>query len=212
MSKPADGPRSPKSGDTDFISIESMRTGRTSFAHRYAALAGIVWMSAALFSVPSDSRAQQKAKFEIKSAAFQNNSSIPSRHTCDGANLSPALSWTDPPEGTQSYALIMDDPDAPMGTFVHWVLYNLPASARQLPEGVPRNDDVQGGLQGVNDFPQTGYGGPCPPPGKPHRYFFKLYALDTKLDLRAGARKKDVEQAMKGHVLAEAQWVGRYKR
>jgi Raf kinase inhibitor-like YbhB/YbcL family protein len=212
MSNRAGGPRSPKSGDPDFISIETMGKGRTRFAHRYVALAGIVWMSTTLFSVRSDLWAQQKAKFEIKSAAFQNNSSIPSRHTCDGANLSPALSWTDPPQGTQSYALIMDDPDAPRGTFVHWVLYNLPASARQLPEGVPKDDDVQGGLQGVNDFPQTGYGGPCPPPGKPHRYFFELYALDTKLDLPAGAQKKDVEQAMKGHVLAEAQWMGRYKR
>ena len=181
-------------------------------ARRYVALMGIAWVSALLLQAHSDLRAQQKAKFEIKSAAFQNNSSIPSRHTCDGANLSPALSWTDPPGGTQSYAFIMDDPDAPGGTFVHWVVYNLPASARQLPEGVPRNDDVQGGLQGVNDFPQTGYGGPCPPPGKPHRYFFKLYALDTKPDLPAGARKKDVEQAMKGHVLAESQWMGRYKR
>lgn len=181
-------------------------------ARRHIALIGIVWMSATFLQVQSELWAQHKAKFEIKSAAFQNNASIPSRHTCDGANLSPALSWTDPPEGTESYALIMDDPDAPVGTFVHWVLYNLPASARQLPEGVPRNDDVQGGPQGLNDFSQTGYGGPCPPRGKPHRYFFKLYALDTKLDLPAGARKKDVEQAMKGHVLAESQWMGRYKR
>jgi hypothetical protein len=100
-----------------------------------------------------------------------------------------------------------------MGTFVHWVVYNLPAFARQLPEGVPGNRDMQGGgLQGVNDFPRIGYGGPCPPPGKPHRYFFKLYALDTTLNLQAGAQKKHVEQAMKGHVLAEAQWMGRYSR
>jgi hypothetical protein len=175
---------------------------------------GIVWISATLLPVQADLWAQGKAtKFEIKSQAFQNNGSIPSRHACDGANLSPALSWTDPPAGTKSYALIMDDPDAPMGTFVHWVLYNLPASARQLPEGVPRTYDLEGGgAQGVNDFPQTGYGGPCPPPGKPHRYFFKLYALDTTLDLPSGARKRDVEQAMKGHVLAESQWMGRYRR
>lgn len=182
-------------------------------ARRYGALMGTVWLSATLLLAHSGLQAQQKGKFEIRTAAFQNNGSIPSRYTCDGQNLSPGLSWTDPPAGTGSYALIVDDPDAPMGLFVHWVVYNLPATARQLPEGVPGNDDVQGGgLQGVNDFPQPGYGGPCPPPGKPHRYFFKLYALDTKLNLQAGARKKDLEQAMKGHVLAEAQWMGRYKR
>jgi hypothetical protein len=185
----------------------------TGSARRYIALVGTLSVSATLLLAHSDLWAQGKpTKLEIQSAAFQYNGFIPSRYACNGANLSPALSWTDPPEGTESYALIMDDPDAPVGTFVHWVLYNLPASARQLPEGVPRNDDVQGGLQGVNDFPQTGYGGPCPPPGKPHRYFFKLYALDTRLDLPARARKKDVEQAMKGHVLAEAQWMGRYQR
>jgi Raf kinase inhibitor-like YbhB/YbcL family protein len=109
--------------------------------------------------------------------------------------------------------LIVDDPDAPAGTWVHWVVYNLPASARQLPEHVPPFDGVAGGgKQGVNDFPMNGYGGPCPPPGKPHRYFFRLYALDTILDLRAPVHRKDVDSAMKGHVLAQAELMGTFGR
>jgi len=159
--------------------------------------------------------AQQKAsapKLEIKSTAFKHNGFIPTQYTCDGSDVSPALSWAEPPAGTESFALIMDDPDAPMGTFVHWVVYNLPATARQLPERVPGNSEVQGGFQGVNDFPKTGYGGPCPPPGKPHRYFFKLYALDSKLDLKGEVKKRDIEAALKGHVLAHAELIGRYGR
>jgi hypothetical protein len=153
------------------------------------------------------------AKLELKTTAFTPGGNIPKPFTCDGADVSPALSWTEPPPGTQSFALIMDDPDAPGGTFVHWVVYNVPASARQLPEGLPPNGQLHGGgFQGKNDFPITGYGGPCPPRGKPHRYFFKLYALDTQLNLKAGARKQDVEQAMKGHILAEAQLMGQYGR
>jgi len=152
-------------------------------------------------------------KFELTTSSFPSGGNIPRQFTCEGEDISPALAWTEPPPGTQSLALIMDDPDAPMGTFVHWVVYNLPAAARQLPDRVPRKDDLAGGgAQGRNDFPTTGYGGPCPPPGKPHRYFFKLYALDSKLNLKAGIGKRDVEQAMKGHVLAEAQLMGRYGR
>jgi len=176
---------------------------------------GIIAASAALLIVAhSNAWAQRKAqKFEIKSASFEHESTIPKQHTCDGANLSPALTWTEPPAGTRTYALIMDDPDAPMGTFVHWVVYNLPATARQLPEGVRAGTPLPAGSsQGVNDFPLPAYGGPCPPPGKPHRYYFKLYALDAELNLPPGARKKDVEKAMKGHVLAEAQLMGRYGR
>jgi hypothetical protein len=161
-------------------------------------------------------RAQRKptaTKFELTTASFIPGGNIPRQFTCEGEDISPALAWTEPPSGTQSFALIMDDPDAPMGTFVHWVLYNLPATARRIPDRVPRKDDLAGGgMQGRNDFPVTGYGGPCPPPGKPHRYFFKLYALDSKLNLQAGVRKRDVEQAMKGHVLAESQLMGRYAR
>jgi len=107
----------------------------------------------------------------------------------------------------------VDDPDAPAGTWVHWVVYNLPASARQLPEHVPPGETVAGGgEQGVNDFPMNGYGGPCPPPGKPHRYFFRLYALDTILDLRAPVHRQDVDSAVKGHVLGQAELMGKFGR
>jgi Raf kinase inhibitor-like YbhB/YbcL family protein len=151
--------------------------------------------------------------FKLNSTSFQPERDIPSKYTCSGADVSPALSWTDPPAGTQSFALIADDPDAPAGTWVHWVAYDLPASARQLPEGVPKADALPGGgVQGQNDFRKTGYGGPCPPPGKPHRYYFKLYALDNKLNLKPGATKKAVEQAMQGHILAQAELMGRFQR
>lgn len=151
--------------------------------------------------------------FELKSSAFEPGGDIPQKFTCDGSDASPALSWTEPPPGTQSFALIADDPDAPAGAWVHWVVYNLPTSARQLPEGVPKDNELQGGgRQGLNDFEKIGYGGPCPPSGKPHRYFFKLYALDTKLNLKAKATKNVVERAIKGHILAQTELIGRYHR
>lgn len=151
--------------------------------------------------------------FELKSPAFALGGDIPKKFTCDGPDLSPALGWGDPPAGTQSISLIMDDPDAPVGTWVHWVLYDLPASTRELPEGVAKKDTLESGArQGRNDFGKLGYGGPCPPPGKPHRYFFKLYALDAKTNLKSGASKADLEKAMKGHILAQAELMGRYKR
>lgn len=150
--------------------------------------------------------------FSVKSTAFQPGGEIPKQYTCTGPDLSPALSWNEPPEGTKSFALIVDDPDAPVGTWVHWVAYNIPASTRQLPEGVPKTETItSGGVQGTNDFHRIGYGGPCPPPGKPHRYFFKLYALDTTLNLKPG-NKKALEQAMKGHILAQAELMGRFGR
>ena len=151
--------------------------------------------------------------FNISTTAFQPGGDIPRKYTCEGPDVSPALNWTDPPAGTQSFALISDDPDAPVGTWVHWVAYDLPSSARQLPEGVPKTDAIAGGgRQGLNDFRKTGYGGPCPPPGKPHRYYFKLYALDSKLNLKPGATKKTVESAMQGHILAQAEVMGRFQR
>ena len=152
--------------------------------------------------------------FQISTTAFSEGGMIPKKFTCDGPDVSPQLSWKDAPIGTQSFAVVMDDPDAPVGTWVHWVLYNLPASAKELPEGVEKQEQLAGGgaLQGRNDFRRIGYGGPCPPPGKPHRYYFKLYALDTKLDLKAGATKADLESAMKGHILGQTQLVGRYGR
>jgi Raf kinase inhibitor-like YbhB/YbcL family protein len=123
------------------------------------------------------------------------------------------LAWTDPPAGTKSFSLIVDDPDAPAGTWIHWVLYDLPASATGLPENVPKENELSSGArQGRNDFRRTGYGGPCPPKGPAHRYFFKLYALDAKTNLKPGATKTDLEKAMKGHVLAEAHLIGRYQR
>ncbi len=152
-------------------------------------------------------------RLELRTSAFKSGADVPKKYTCEGADVSPALTWNDPPEGTQSLALIADDPDAPAGTWVHWVAFDLPGSTRQLAEGVPKVEDLAGGgRQGVNDFGSVGYGGPCPPPGKAHRYFFKLYALDTKLKLKTGATKQAVERAMEGHVLAEAQLIGRYKR
>ena len=173
-------------------------------------LAGIILaVAAVVWSQPQGG----SMSFTLSSTAFQPGSDIPAKYTCTGADVSPALSWNDPPPGTQSFALIADDPDAPVGNWVHWVAYDLPASARQLPEGVPKTDAVAGGgVQGQNDFRKTGYGGPCPPPGKPHRYYFKLYALDSKLNLKPGATKKAVESAMQGHILAQAEVMGRFQR
>jgi hypothetical protein len=151
-------------------------------------------------------------KITVKSSAFQNGDMIPSKYTCEGADISPPLEWTAPPKGTQSLALISDDPDAPMGTWIHWVFYNLPPTVTSLPEAVPPLPTLkQGGVHGMTSFMRLGYGGPCPPTGT-HRYFFKLYALDIQLDLAPGATKKDLLDAMKGHILAEGELVGKYKR
>jgi Raf kinase inhibitor-like YbhB/YbcL family protein len=148
----------------------------------------------------------------LQSAAFTHNGLIPTQYTCDGGDISPPLSWDDPPQNTQSFALIVDDPDAPGRTFVHWVMYNLPPDRRELPEGVNPGDNLGSNVQqGKSDFGRTGYGGPCPPSGT-HRYFFKLYALDTMLELPTNARKPDLLQAMDGHILAGAELIGRYTR
>jgi len=148
----------------------------------------------------------------VASSAFQSEGPIPSVYTCEGKDLSPPLSWTDPPAGTKSFALISDDPDAPMGTWVHWVLYTLPPATRQLAEAFPTDAKLQDGArQGTTDFGRVGYGGPCPPSGT-HRYFFKLYALDAMLDLKPGATKADLEAAMQGHIVARAELMGTYKR
>jgi Raf kinase inhibitor-like YbhB/YbcL family protein len=150
---------------------------------------------------------------QLTSPAFQEGQPIPKQYTGDGKDVSPPLRWDGVPGGTQSLALICDDPDAPRGTWVHWVLFNLPADARELPEAVPaKGVGPQGAKQGTNDFRKRGYGGPAPPPGKPHRYFFKLYALDTVLDLKEGATKQDLVKAMEGHVLAEGQLMGKFGR
>jgi Raf kinase inhibitor-like YbhB/YbcL family protein len=148
--------------------------------------------------------------FELTSTAFDGGKPIPKKHTCEGANLSPPLRWKDPPAGTKSFALVADDPDAPAGTWTHWVLYDLPASVSELAEGVPADAKLaNGGKQGLNDFRKTGYGGPCPPPGKPHRYFFRL---DAPIALAPNATKDAVLQATKGHVLGHAELMGTYQR
>ena len=153
---------------------------------------------------------------ELTSPDFAHNGDMLKRFTCDDRDMSPALAWTDPPAGTQSYALIVDDPDAPdpdapQMTWVHWVLYNLPAEARSLPEAVQSSDQPPGSLEGLNDWKRTGYGGPCPPIGK-HRYFHKLYALDTVLPDLGTPTKSALEKAMEGHILAKAELVGLYQR
>lgn len=149
----------------------------------------------------------------ITTTAFSRGGAIPQSYTCDGADASPDLSWSGVPNRVQSFALIADDPDAPVGTWTHWLIWNISAQSTGLPRGMPKDETlIDGSRQGRNDFRRIGYGGPCPPPGKPHRYFFKVYALDTKLDLRAGANKHELEQAMKGHVLAQGELMGKYRR
>lgn len=154
----------------------------------------------------------RKMAIEIKSSAFKNNEMIPSVYTCDGKDISPPLAWSEPPAGTKSFALINDDPDAPVGTWDHWLIYNIPAAERGLSENMPRDAQLKNGAkQGKNGWGRAGYGGPCPPSGV-HRYFFKLYALDTELSLPAGAAKQQLESAMKGHILAQTQLIGKYTR
>jgi Raf kinase inhibitor-like YbhB/YbcL family protein len=149
---------------------------------------------------------------KLTSSAFTEGAMIPVKYTCDGQGMSPPLAWTDLPGGAKSLALICDDPDAPAGLWVHWVAFNLPSEAGGLPEGVPADKGLKtGGVQGTNTGRRIGYSGPCPPGGT-HRYFFKLYALDTMLSLASNATAKDVQAAMKGHILAQAQLMGRYKR
>ncbi len=151
-------------------------------------------------------------EIKIKSPAFVPGGQIPWKYTCDGMDISPPLSWTSGPEGTKTFALICDDPDAPMGTWVHWVLFNLPADITEFRENIPPDKELENGAkQGMNDFRKIGYGGPCPPGGT-HRYFFKLYALDTEINLEAGATKAELLKAMEGHILAEGQLIGRYER
>lgn len=144
---------------------------------------------------------------QISSSAFSEGQSIPEKYTCDGQNVSPPLKWTGAPANTRSLAIIMEDPDAPSGTFTHWVLYDLLADVRELKEG-----SSGGGKEGLNSFGKAGYGGPCPPPGAAHRYYFHVYALPTASLGKPGLSKAEVMSAIQGHVLAEGQLMGRYKR
>ena len=150
---------------------------------------------------------------EIKSPAFNEGDLMNAKYTCKGEDLSPALNWSGAPEGTKSFALICDDPDAPFMTWVHWVIYDIPANVTELGEGLSKEKTLSNGAkQGITDFRKIGYGGPCPPPGGPHRYFFKLYALDEVLNLEPGLTKKALLKAMEGHILEEAQLIGKFKR
>jgi Raf kinase inhibitor-like YbhB/YbcL family protein len=149
------------------------------------------------------------SSIDVTSPAFGHNSAIPARYTCSGADVSPPINWAGVPSGAQTLALTVIDPDAPGKPFVHWVIFNLPASSTGLPEGTA---PPEGGMQGRNDFGSNGYRGPCPPPGAPHHYHFKVYALDTKLSLRSGTSESDFGNAIKGHVLATGELIGTFKR
>lgn len=144
---------------------------------------------------------------KIESEAFSNNQFIPKKYTCDGEDINPPLKISEVPQGTKSLVLIVDDPDAPMGTWVHWTVWNIPPDISDIPE----NTVPQGAIEGMTDFGRPGYGGPCPPSGV-HRYFFKLYALDTTLELDSSATKRDLEKAMEGHILEKAELIGLYQR
>ena len=149
---------------------------------------------------------------ELTSSAFTEGNLIPGKYTCDHIDISPPLKWSKAPAGTKTFALICDDPDAPMGTWVHWVLFNLPDSISELPENIPAVKTLPSGArQGRNDFGNIGYGGPCPPGGT-HRYYFKIYALAKELNLEAGVTKSELLTAMEGNILSEGQLMGKYKR
>lgn len=151
-------------------------------------------------------------EIKVTSSAFAEGALIPAKYTCDGEDISPPLQWDAVPDETKTIALISDDPDAPMGTWVHWVLFNLPAETAELQENIPPVETLPNGAkQGTSDFGRIGYGGPCPPSGT-HRYFFKIYALDTEIDLPAGAVKAQLVKAMEGHILAQGQLMEKYKR
>lgn len=183
---------------------------KIAFALAVCAAVGFVLAASAVVMQPPPQSAKQ---MQVTSAAFKNNESIPEQYTCEGKNISPPLAWTGAPAGTRSFVLIVDDPDAPHGVWTHWVVFDLPADTTALAEDTPKSQSITGDAkQGTNDFKQVGYGGPCPPPGKPHRYFFKLYALDTTLDLKPGSSKNQVEAALAQHVLAQGQLIGIYQR
>jgi Raf kinase inhibitor-like YbhB/YbcL family protein len=164
-------------------------------------------------SVGTDAGIMNPMIIRLRSPVFHDGDPIPRKYTCDGDDVSPPLEWDNLPEGAQSLAIVCEDPDAPVGTWDHWVFYSLPASEMVLPEGVPTDESLDSGAhQGVNDFHRIGYGGPCPPRGQIHRYFFKIYALKIDLQLEPGADKARLMEAMKGNILGEGQLVGTYQR
>jgi len=152
-------------------------------------------------------------KFELTSPAFTSGSEIPRQYTCEGPDESPELKWSDPPAGTVAFAVVMHDPAAPVGDWTHWVIWNIPSSSHGLAANIPREEQLADGTrQGRNSFANIGYNGPCPPPGNPHHYFFRVYALNRKLDLPAGATRGYFSSVLKGHVLAEEEYMGTYRR
>ncbi len=152
-------------------------------------------------------------QFSLSSPSFRNNQPIPAKHSCEGQDASPALKWEGASPATKGFALICDDPDAPGGSWVHWVIYGIPAGTTELPENVAKTDAVGGMKQGVSDFGPVGYGGPCPPRGHGvHHYYFRLYALDTELKLAPRVTRKQLESTMKGHIVAQTELVGTYQR
>ena len=177
-------------------------------------------MAALSFTIMSFASCESKQPMEevrmelqISSSAFEEGGRIPAKYSCQGEDVLPPLRWDEPPGGTQSFVLIMDDPDAPSNIFTHWVLFNIPSATRQLPEAIPSTTQLSdGSSQGKNDFGEVGYGGPCPPPGRPHQYRFTLYGLDQMLELKAGASKKQVLEAMEGHLLGQGQLTGSFQR
>src|SRR3989449_1226791 len=176
-------------------------------------IAGLVLGVLAATSFGSSSKGEKAMTLELKSAAFTPGSDIPKKFTCDGPDVSPALSWSELPANTQSISLIMDDPDAPAGTWVHWVLYDLPATMRELPENVPKDRELKNSArQGSNDFGRIGYGGPGPPPGPAHRHFFQLYAPHGQANPRPGGTQAELERGMKRHIPAQGGLVGPDKR
>ncbi len=159
------------------------------------------------------SHASAHMSFELTSPAFTSGAAIPRQYTCEGTDESPELKWGQPPQGTLAFAVVMHDPDAPVGDWVHWVAWNIPATSHGMATNFPRQEQFADGTrQGRNDFHKIGYNGPCPPPGKTHRYFFRLYAVDKSLELAAGASRFQLDSAMKGHTLAEAEYMGSYRR
>ncbi len=193
--------------------------GRRVFRRQSANLLGLTGLGLASCKLKSNGSTSAQPQttpvsktMKLESTAFTDDGMIPSQYTCDGQDISPDLSWDAPPTGTQSLALIVDDPDAPGQIFVHWVLYDIPPEVQQLPKAIaPQATLLNGGTQGKNDFGNLGYGGPCPPSGI-HHYFFRLYALDRELGLEAGATKAQLQAAMGGHILAATELIGRYSR
>ena len=179
----------------------------------------ILVLSLALMACRADNNKKEVVKMhaaaetlEVTSNAIKPEEMIPQKYTCDGENVSPSLSWANVPSGTKELVLICDDPDAPMGTWVHWVVYGMPPNMTSLPENIAKTDTVSGFKQGKNSFGKVGYGGPCPPNGPAHRYFFKLYAIDKTMEIKPEATKDEIMKAIAGHVLAQGELMGRYGR